>query len=222
MLRCPSLFVLALGLCLTAGACNDDPPPPKLFDEDGVWSVIRYDLEGTGELRDIDNNNRRDAFMLSYDSAERVVTAAACIERDTDTAADSPCDLTPDTTRWACRCFAYDFVREEMLWREFNAGDIPPTVRLSEADDPPASADSGSGSGGGSGGGGGGGEGDTLVNVAEIMDIASTYNYRPLPDGLFGSNGETSRFVLQKRAGSVFDRVYDDPEGRATCEPCVP
>lgn len=217
--RNPSILVLgALGLCLAAGACKDDPPTPKLFQEDGVWSVIQYDVEGGGQLREVDNANRRDAFMLSYDSAEKVVTSAACIERDTDTAANSPCLLTPGTTHWDCRCFGYDFANEEMLWREFNAGDLPPTVSLSEVNEPPAGGD-GTGT---SGGVGGGGESDTYIIVAEIMDVASTYNYRPLPDGLFGSDGETSRFVLQKRAASVFERAYDDPDGRPTCEPCVP
>jgi hypothetical protein len=216
----PSLFVLgALGLCLT-GACKDDPPPPKLFQEEGVWSVVEYDIEGNGDQMDINDANRRDAFMLSFDSHEKVVTAAACLEDEDNTVVDAPCLLSPDTTDWSCRCFAYDFVREEMLWREFNAGDPAPAVSLSEADDPPASADSG-GSGSGGGGDGGGGDSDTLIIVSEREDVASTYNFRPLPTDLFGSDGELSRFVFQKRAGSVFDRVYDDPEGRSPCAPCL-
>jgi hypothetical protein len=222
MLRRPTLLVLAaLALASTAGACKDDPPTPKLFQEAGTWSVIIYDLEGNGEQRDIDVQSRRDAFMLSFDTAEKVVQSAACIETDSDTVADSLCLLNPDDTHWSCRCFAYDFVREEQLWREFNAGDVPPVVKLSEVNDPPAGGDSGSGSGGG-GGDGGGGDGDTLVNVSEIEDVNSTFNFRPLPLGVFGSNGESSRFVMQKRADSQFDRVFEDPEGRPGCEPCVP
>lgn len=218
--RRPSLLVLAaLGLLATTGACKDDPPTPKLFQEQGVWSVIIYDLEGNGEQRDVDVMSRRDAFMLSFDASEKVVQTAACIESDSDTVADSLCHINPDDTRWSCRCFAYDFVREEQLWREFNAGDVPPDVKLSEVDDPPAS-DSGSGSGGG-GGDGGGGTGDTLVMVSEIEGVNSTFNFRPLPDGVFGSNGESSRFVMQKRADSQFDPVFDDPKGRPGCEPCV-
>lgn len=216
--RYPSSLVLgALGLCLTVGACKDDPPTPKLFEEDGVWSTVRYDLTGGGSLTAVDTANRKDAFMLSFDAAERVVTTAACIERDSDTPANSTCALTPSTTRWDCRCFAYDFVREEMLWREFVPGDVPPTVSLSAADAPPASDDTGTGDGGG-----GGDDLDTNVFVADVMEVGSTYSFRPLPDGVFGSNGESSRFILQQRAASVFDRVYDDPQGRPTCEPCVP
>jgi hypothetical protein len=217
----PSLFVLgALGLCLT-GACQDDQPPPKLFQEAGVWSVVSYDLEGTGSQQDINNANRRDAFMLSFDSHAKVVTTAACIESDGDTVADAPCLLSADTTRWDCRCFGYDFVSEEMLWREFNAGDLPPKVSISEADDPPAPMGGSESGGSEGGGGGGGGDGDTLITVAEIMEVASTYNFRPLPLDVFGSNGDSSRFVFQKRAGSVFDKVFDDPDGRPTCSPCL-
>lgn len=214
----------ALGLCLTAGACKEDPPTPKLFDETGVWSVIDYDLEGSGILNPILNSNRRDAFMLSFDPVEKVVTTASCVESATNsnTPDNSPCLVSPSTTEWQCRCFSYDFVREEMLWREFNAGDIPPIVSLSDSETPmgeEGGGESGSGSGGGDGGEP---SDDLLVYVAEIMDISSTFNFRPLPEDLFGSNGESSRFVLQSRAGSVFDKVYDDPEGRAACSPCVP
>jgi hypothetical protein len=212
MPRRPSLLVLAaLGLASTVGACKDDPPPPKLFQEQGTWSVIRYDLEGNGQQRDIDVMSRRDAFMLYFDASERVVQSAACVETDLDTVANSLCLINPDDTHWSCRCFAYDFVRDEQLWREFNAGDMPPDVKLSDMDD----ADAGDS-------GGGGGDGDTLVKVSELEGVSSTFNFRPLPEGVFGSNGENTRFVMQKRADSQFDRVFDDPDGRPGCEPCVP
>lgn len=215
MPRRSSLFVLAaLGLGLTAGACKDDPPTPKLFQEQGTWSVIRYDLDGA-ELREVDTMTRRDAFMLQFDAAEKVVTAAACIENEGDDVSSSLCLINPLDTRWDCRCFSYDFVREEQLWREFNPGDIPPEVSLANAEDEP---DGGSGSG--SAGGGGGGE-DTLVNVSEVMDVNSTFNFRPLPEGVFGSDGVVSRFVMQKRADTLFEKVFEDPEGRAPCTPCI-
>lgn len=218
--RRPSLLVLAaLGLGLTAGACKEDPPTPKLFDEQGTWSVIRYDLEGNGDLRDVDVMTRRDSFMLQFDAAEKVVTTAACIETDADDVSNSLCLINPQDTRWDCRCFGYDFVREEQLWREFNPGDIPPVVSLSASEDPPpAGGTGGTGTGGGDGGGG---DGDTLVLVAEIMDVNSTFNFRPLPEGVFGSDGVVSRFVMQKRADSLFEKVFEDPEGRAACSPCI-
>jgi len=209
----------ALGLCVTLGACKDDPPTPKLFDETGVWSVIQYDLEGTGSLKEIRLANRRDAFMLEFDPSEKVVTAAACVEPGSETPDDSPCLNSPSTTEWRCRCFAYDFVNDEMLWSEFNAGDIPPDVSLGAADEPMAEEEGGSGT---DDGGDEEPSDETLISVAEIMDVSATYNFRPLPMDLFGSASSTSRFILQSRTPSVFDRVYDDPDDRGTCEPCVP
>lgn len=216
MPRRPSLLVLA-ALGLAAVGCKDDPPTPKLFAEDGVWSVITYDLEGNGEQADIDVMTRRDSFLLQFDSAERVVTTAACIETDADTVADSLCLINPDDTHWSCRCFGYAFEHDQQLWREFNAGDTPPVVAISDSDN-----GGDGGTAGTAGGGGGGGDGDTLVQVSEIMDVNSTFNFRPLPEDVFGSNGISSRFVMQKRADSLFDKVYDDPEGRPPCTPCVP
>lgn len=214
--RSTLLVLAALGLGLTATACKDDPPTPKLFQEKGTWTVIRYDIEGNGEERNVNQNTARDSFLMQFDTAERVVTTAACVERETDTVDSSPCLLQPQSTEWHCRCFAYDFVRDEMLWREFNPGEEVPTVKLSDMD----------GGGDEDGTGGDDGEadatGDALVRVSEIEDVNSTFNFRPLPDGVFGSNGESSRFVMQKRADSLFDKVYEDPEGRMGCEPCVP
>lgn len=219
---CRSLSLLgALGLCLPAGACNnEEPPTPTLFDEAGAWSVITYDLEGSGQLTDINNDNREDAFMLSFDPEARVVTSAACIEPGQNiTPANSPCFVSASTTEWECRCFAYDFVREQMLWREFNAGEVPPEVSL-DANDEPMGGDSGTGGAGSGGGAPAVGE-DVLVNVAEIEDVAATFNFRPLPLDLFGSNGETSRYILRARTPAVFTLALEDPD-RATCTPCVP
>lgn len=200
---------------LAVVGCKEDPPTPKLFQEEGAWSVIKYDLDDSG-LKDVDVNNRRDAFMLSFDSAERVVTSAACIESDNDTPASSTCLLTPNTTRWDCRCFSYDYVDNRMAWREFEPGDLPPDVSLDDLD---AGGDAGMETD--TDGGMAAGE-DTIVILSEVMDINSTYNFRPLPEDLFGSNGTDSRFVMQARANSVFARAYEDPDGRPGCEPCVP
>ncbi len=208
---------VVLGLSLGAGACKEEVTTPKLFEEAGVWSVVKYDLEGSGETRDIDNMNRRDAFMIAFDDVEGVVTTASCVDDDNPeaTPANSGCRLSASTTRWSCSCYGYDFVREEMLWREFNAGDVPPEVSLEGMDEPPASDETGTG------GGGAGPEGDTSVFVAEVPDINSTYNFRPLPEGIFGSNGMTSRYILEARAGSLIDQVFEDPDGRPTCDPCI-
>lgn len=215
MPRRPSFLVLA-ALGLAAGGCQDDPPTPKLFQEAGVWSVITYDLEGNGGQADVDVMTRRDSFLLQFDNTARVVTTAACIETDADTVADSLCLINPDDTHWSCRCFGYAFERDQQLWREFNAGDTPPVVMLTDEGE---AGDAGTST---ADGGGGGGDGDTIVQVSEIEDVNSTFNFRPLPEGVFGSNGISSRFVMQKRADSQFDKVYEDPNGRPPCTPCVP
>jgi hypothetical protein len=31
----------------------------------------------------------------------------------------------------------------------------------------------------------------------------------------------SSQFVVEARAKSTFDEVYDDPDGRISCQPCV-
>ncbi len=210
------LVPVALGLSLGAGACKEEPTTPKLFEEGGVWSLINYDLEGSGDINEVDTMNRRDAFMLQFDDVENVVTAASCVDDSNleATPANSGCRLSPSTTRWVCRCFGYDFVREQMLFREFNPGDMPPDVSIEGGDDPPADE-------AGESGGTATGEDDTAVFVSEVPDINSTFNFRPLPDGLFGSNGMTSRYILQTRAASIFQEAFEDPDGREVCEPCI-
>lgn len=196
-----------LGLSLLTAACDDDEGPGTLFDEEGVWSVVNYDLDGSGDLKEIDTMNRRDAFMLSFDPENRVVTTAACGETENDTPANSGCLLTPDTTSWFCSCYGYDFVEDQMLWREFDAGDIPPELSLDDVvvgEDGTTDAELG-----------------TVIQLGPIEGVSSTFNYLPLPDGLFGSNGENSRYIFQARSAAVFARAYED-EVRDTCEPCVP
>ena len=71
----------------------------------------------------------------------------------------------------------------------------------------------------GSGTGAGGGS-DSYITISEIPE-SDKYNFQPLPEGVFGSDGQVSRFEFVKRATSVFDsRVYTDVE--FACEPCIP
>lgn len=208
---------------LVASAC-EDPPPGKLFDEEGAWSMVQYDL---GEsLHEIDPQTREDAFMLSFDSHNRVVTTAACVGTDgqgmvTDaTPETSPCKLLPSSTIWQCRCFAYAFQDDVMQWQEFNAGEMPPKV----AYDPmlePGEVGTDDGTGGGSGGMGGG-AGITALQVIGIPEQKSTYDFRPLPAGVFGGDGQLNHFIFEARANSRFERAYADPDGRMSCGRCVP
>ena len=78
-------------------------------------------------------------------------------------------------------------------------------------------------------GGSGGGEtaavdpaADTIIQLAEIPGVQGEYEFAPLPVGVFGSDGLVSRFRFQQRAPSLFEQVFEDPDGRAPCQPCVP
>lgn len=222
-----------LGAIALLSACDKEEETPKLFDEAGAWTLIRYDLEGEGNLRDVDSMNRKDAFMLKFDVENSVVQTAACIDQDggSVTPSDSPCLLTPTDTEWVCSCFSYAFEVDKMKWREFDAGKTPPIVSFDDGGDtPPAAGDDAAGTGGtggtGDGGDGGGETGpapgsDFIITVADVADVSATYTFLPLPTGIFGSNGSSSRYIFQARAPSLFDRAFEDVDGRATCEPCI-
>jgi hypothetical protein len=218
-----------LGAIALLSACDKEEGTPKLFDEQGAWTLIRYDVEGEGNLRTIDSMNRKDAFMLKFDVENAVVQTAACIDEDggSVTPSDSPCLLTPTDTEWVCSCFGYAFENDKMKWREFDAGNAPPMVSFEEdgGNQPPAGGDdaAGTGTGGGDGGDDGGPApgSDFTITVAEVADVSATYTFLPLPTGIFGSNGSNSRYIFQARAPSLFDRAFEDPDGRATCEPCI-
>lgn len=227
-----SVPVRAILLCSSlagVAACGSDGPPPPLFNEDGVWSLVQYDL-GDG-LNEINPNSRKDAFLLKFNRHKKVVSAAACTSEETNnvTPDDSPCKQTPEQTEWQCRCFSYAFQEEVMQWQEFPPGTaMPPKVtfdpNLSNAGQMTAGGESGGGSGseGGSGGGDGGGV-VTVITTSELPDRADTYDFRPLPAMLFGSDGSTSHYIFEQRAVTLFDDAYEDMEGRkAYCEPCLP
>jgi hypothetical protein len=53
-----------------------------------------------------------------------------------------------------------------------------------------------------------------------VANSAGFIELRPLPAGVFGSDGVANAFQFVERAASVFDEVYTDPEG--ACLPCAP
>lgn len=59
------------------------------------------------------------------------------------------------------------------------------------------------------------------VLLTEFPTIANTFLFTPLPKDIFGSDGTTSRYMMQQKATKVFDQVLDDPQERISCEPCV-
>lgn len=211
-----SLLCAMLTIAGTLQGCKDDPPG-KLFEEDGVWSMVRYDL-GDGS-KEVNQTTRKDAFLLQFIEAENVVTAAACGMPGEDTPENSVCRLSPGMTAWTCRCFAYAYEESTMQWREFEAGTTPPHFGFEEPH-------AGDGGGDGSGTGGGGGE-DTYVNLSTIATSSQTFTFQPLPQGVFGGDGTIHSFQFVQKTPSIFtgpamddNAPLIDPEG--ACEPCVP
>lgn len=82
---------------------------------------------------------------------------------------------------------------------EFTAGDAVPPIEFVDA------AQSG---------------GDLTVSQAELVPGAETISLAPLPSGVFGGDA-TSQFIVEARSKTTFEEVYDDPDGRTSCQPCV-
>lgn len=222
--RLTSLPLVAMLAATSAISACSDPPPGKLFDEEGAWSVVQYDL-GDG-LEDIMAMTRKDAFMLSFDATANVMTTAACgNEMSGFTPSDSTCRLSPGTTSWQCSCFSYAFQEEVMQMTEFPAGTTPPEVEFNPDLLPGQSGDVGGGSGdsggeSGMGESGGMGGGLTVLKISAIPERMDTYDFTPLPVGVFGGNGANHHFIVEARSSTTFNEVYDDPDGRGVCEPC--
>ncbi len=223
----------------------DDPGPGKLFDEEGTWELTQVSLEGS-TFNPIDPNTRSQAFLMQFDAKNKVVQTAMCADNEREGPTDSLCRLSVTSTQWFCSCFAYDFVEDQMAWQQFDAGSVPPEVDLGDLPDPsvPAGSEGGDVSGGAESGGvetDGGGDTDEgeagdadggaeepapggpihQLQVSEVTDIADTYDFTTLPEGIFASDGVASKYIMQRKAPSLFDQVFEDPDGRPPCEPCV-
>lgn len=211
-----------IATALSTAACADDPGPGKLFEEDGVWELDTFALSGSGleQIADF----RGGEFLMRFDKENGVVQTAMCANNERATPTNSECEGVSDS-QWFCRCFAYDFVEDEMAWLEFEAGATPPEVKVSDLEQGDAAGDDEASDGDTDTDGAG--EDDEApaggihpLNVAEIAGSAATFDFTPLPAQVFGSDGTSSKFTFVKKAGSVYDVVLDDPE-RPSCQPCI-
>lgn len=224
---------IALTALVALGGCGDDGPG-KLFEEDGTWSLSAFSLES--EFQNV-SGSREDTFLMRFDEANGVVQTAMCSGSPTDTPENALCSGLAADAAWHCNCYAYAFENETMVWKEFEAGSTPPEVSIDDASSN-AGGDDGGEDTGGSGGetegadggsgdagaeGGGSTGGTTTITVAEVTGVSSTYQFIPLPTGIFGSNGVSSAYTFQQKANSVFNPVLDSEasEGRPVCEPCT-
>ena len=190
MQRHISLFSLAA--LVTFSSCNGDPDT-RLFDETGVWAMTHFSLDGA-MLTEVPANTELDAFLLKFDPNRGVVAAAACAQGSGSAAVGvSTCRraTTADDRTWLCRCYAYDYDESTMNWTEFAPGDEPPMP--------------------GGGGGTGGEDANTPITLSEFTEVNNSYQFQPMPDGgtlhedgLFESDGMTSRYIFLKRAETLF------------------
>lgn len=161
-------------LTVLAGGCEEEGRD-VLFDEDGTWALLLYDIDGRG-LEEFSASSRVDQFMVHFKTNEEetggIAAAASCIDSMGRT------DLTQtlcDVDKFECRCFDYTFEGSAMTFTDR-------APKGGEVTDPKT----------------------TAVEVAEYEGYSSTYRFEPLPEGLFNSDGEISRYVLQARGNALF------------------
>jgi hypothetical protein len=194
--------LLATAAILALASCQ--PEVTYLFDEEGVWTLDRYSLDGT-PYQEI-NQGRKNKFLLRFKSSDGVLAAAACHD-DPNEEIDvnsSSCTNTLQST-WSCQCFAYTYENSRMVWQEFAPGDMPPAV---------GAVDGGDGTDGGTG------MGAHEVNLSAFGDTAATYQFDSLPAGLFSSDGDISKHVFQQKAVPIWTEVDVNQDGMMDLEQC--
>ncbi len=212
---------------LSTSACADDPGPGKLFEEDGVFELKRFALSGSG-LETLGSSKSK-TFFLKFDEETSVVQTAMCSDDDSDDPTNAECTGLTDS-RWICQCFGYAFEEDQMAWQEFEAGGTPPVVKVGQTEveeEDPTAADTDTDGGSGSADAGGEEEEEPApagaihqFTVAESVGEAATFDFTPLPAGVFGSDGVASKYVFQKRAASLFAPVLENDD-RPVCAPCI-
>jgi len=181
---------------LTGCPAEDDT---RLFDEDGVWALERFSLDG-GPYMNI-AQGRKNRFLLRFKSADMVVAAAACREQGSSVDVNASNCTNAALSSWSCQCFSYTFENARMVWQEFTPGETPPPVT----------------EGSGETDGGGGGH-ELFVSAAE--DTSATYQFGSLPAGLFNSDGEVSKHMFQRKADSTWTTVDINTDGTPDLEQC--
>lgn len=198
--RCLTPTILALPLMLTA--CGE-PEDLRVFNEVGTWSMQRFALDGTN-WEPVDQMARDNAFLLRFDPTEGsgVVAAASCGAGGSFSVKASTCRIALESDRsWQCRCFSYLHEQKNIMeWQEFAPGDAPPPVVSETGED---------------GGEGGDTEGDPSDTIAVQKDpeINGAVLFQPLPyttpvwtmDGLFNSDGMSSRYQFLQKSDTVFE-----------------
>lgn len=182
------LLPASLCLCVLAGGC-DDEGFVTLFDEDGTWSLLAFDLEGTGTFNTIDSPNRKDQFLLRFlrtsgaeQRPEGIAAAATCKDvSNNQSLTGSACN-----DGFTCRCFNYTFNETTMVFTEFAADGASLYTPVGDEPQP--------------------GEPVTIF-LETIEDTASTFIFKPLPAQLFESDATDSRYEFRQKADSLFSKT---------------
>lgn len=176
-----SLFGVLCALVAAVGACKEEGPT-TLFEEQGAWSLIEYDIDGSGNQA-IDES-RVDQFLLYFDQEAGIVAAASCVDsmgrNDVDA---SLCD----TDEFECRCFNYTYEESTMIWKEFTTDSSTPPP-------PPENEDTVATP-----------VGDPFsISLTAYPGSSGTFRYSGLPYELFNSQEGLSKYVFQIRGDGKF------------------
>ena len=184
--RITNVYLVATAAVLALVSCQEEDT--RLFDENGVWALERYSLDGT-PYQDI-NQGRKNRFLLRFKPDDGVVAAAACHEQGDDVDVNASSCTNATLATWSCQCFSYTYEGSRMVWQEFAPGDTPPPVGAvgsGETDDTDATAHE--------------------VELSVFGETAATYQFDSLPPGLFNSDGDLSKHVFQIKADTVWTDV---------------
>jgi hypothetical protein len=178
----------AVCAALLSTGCQEDPQP--LFDEDaGAWVLTLAKIEDGDEIDDLGSAMRSEKFMIAYDKPGKRVAAASCNDSmDNQSVHESLCDGIP--TRYACRCFEYEFDLTEMTWIEYLPDGQPMPAEPDEEQQMMGALPFGSA---------------YRIALEAYADFGNTYRYDSLPFGVFDSNGYSSEHVFQLRSKDKFD-----------------
>ena len=179
------LIPASLSFCVLAGGCQEEGYV-TLFDEDGTWSLLSHDVEGSGTFKTIDSPNREDKFLMRFvrtSAAEAEpagkVAAATCI----DVADDMGLLSSSCNDGFTCRCFNYSFDQTTMIFTEYEGEG---GFLYTPEDGEPAPGE------------------PVAVVVSEVETNNVTFVYRPLPSRLFESDAVNSAYEFRQKADSLF------------------
>lgn len=176
----------------STGTETDGSVDTRLFDETGVWALERYTLDG-GPYLDI-AQNRKGLFLLRFKPEDGVVATAACSEQNTEVDVNASNCTNAALATWTCRCFAYTYEGDQMVWQEFVPGHTPPAV--------------------------GGPAAHVLFVGEDPGGDAAGQRFGPLPESLYNSDGETSQYVFQRRNDAVWTMVDKNGDGVLDLQSC--